>query len=149
DEETANPMTSTVKDSTANKPVFHTDAGRKVFGGGGIHPDLVVMPDTFSTQERAFLTALQKYGSKYGDARFTFGVRYAQQHPELKPDFQVNQEMLDSFYKMLNERGLAVERPVYNGASTWVSKELAAEVTRAKWGREAVNKRANQDDPQV
>jgi carboxyl-terminal processing protease len=141
--------TTTTKDSANNKPIFRTDSGRKVYGGGGIHPDVVVMPDTFSTSERAFLTALQKSGSKYGDARFTFGVRYAQQHPELKPNFPVTPDMLESFYKLLNERGIAVDRTVFNGASTWVSKELGAEVTRAKWGREEVNRRANSDDPQV
>jgi carboxyl-terminal processing protease len=31
---------------TAKRPVFHTDAGRVVRGGGGIAPDLVIHPDT-------------------------------------------------------------------------------------------------------
>src|ERR1041384_5087221 len=35
--------------------VFHTDHGRVVMGGGGIRPDLFVVPDTFTTAERAFI----------------------------------------------------------------------------------------------
>src|SRR2546426_5665786 len=36
----------------------HTDRGRLVRGGGGIRPDLFVVPDTFTAKERAFMKAL-------------------------------------------------------------------------------------------
>lgn len=38
-------------------PLFKSDAGRPVVGGGGIRPDLVVRDDTISTLEREFLRA--------------------------------------------------------------------------------------------
>ena len=41
------------KDSVSDSaPVFHTDAGRTVRGGGGIRPDIFQPPDTFTTAER-------------------------------------------------------------------------------------------------
>src|SRR5207248_11772729 len=39
-------------DSTA---VFHTDAGRTIFGGGGIRPDIHVGADTLTTAERVLI----------------------------------------------------------------------------------------------
>jgi carboxyl-terminal processing protease len=147
-EEVAEAAPGAVVDTT-KKPAFKTDGGRTVYGGGGIIPDLIIPADTFSVEERAYLTAVQKYGSKYADARFTFGVRYAKAHPELKPGFAVTPDMLAEFYTLLNERGSTVERPVYNLASRWIGRELASEVTRAKWGDQEVRKRFNADDPQV
>ena len=35
------------------RPIFHTDAGRVVRGGGGIVPDLVIRPDTLSPARRS------------------------------------------------------------------------------------------------
>ena len=36
-----------------SRPIFHTDAGRVVRGGGGIVPDLVIRPDTLSAARRS------------------------------------------------------------------------------------------------
>ncbi|MFN8582515.1 MAG: S41 family peptidase, partial [Gemmatimonadaceae bacterium] len=36
------------------RPAFKSDAGRTVFGGGAITPDLIVQADTFSTAEQEF-----------------------------------------------------------------------------------------------
>ena len=40
------------------RPIFHTDDGRIVRGGGGIVPDLIVRPDTLTTSEREFIKGL-------------------------------------------------------------------------------------------
>src|SRR5262245_66237219 len=46
-----------VKGDSARRPKFKSDAGRTVFGGGGIRPDLLVADDTLATAERDFLRA--------------------------------------------------------------------------------------------
>ena len=40
------------------RPIFHTDAGRTVRGGGGIVPDLVIRPDSLTVGERDFAKQL-------------------------------------------------------------------------------------------
>ncbi len=136
-------------DSTRERPVYHTDSGRKVLGGGGIAPDLIVRPDTVTTVEREFLQALQQHGSEYGDARFAFAVSYANSHPGLKPGFQVTPEMLEEFYATLQKRGVKVDRAVFEGASQWVARDLALVITRSKWGEEKYRERLNAEDEQV
>ena len=43
---------------TTPKPKFKSDAGRVVYGGGGIRPDVIVPDDTLTTIERDFLRAV-------------------------------------------------------------------------------------------
>lgn len=145
DEEGADSATA----DTAAKPVYHTDSGRKVLGGGGITPDLLVLPDTFTTSERAFLDALKKSGSAYTDTRFRYAVDYVHAHPNLERNFQVTPQMLDQLYAALQTKGVNVDRAVFDAASTEVARELSRDIARAKWGDEAVIQQSNSDDPQV
>jgi carboxyl-terminal processing protease len=45
------------------RPTYNSDAGRIVYGGGGITPDVIVAPDTLSTVEQEFLRALAPKGA--------------------------------------------------------------------------------------
>ena len=85
--------TETPSNDTTKKPAYKTDGGRIVYGGGGIYPDIVVVPTRLTTSERALFEALQKNWPKFLDARFRFGVRYVSQHPELQPGFPITPEI--------------------------------------------------------
>src|SRR5204863_8920393 len=39
------------------RPVFHSDAGRIVYGGGAITPDIIVQSDTLTTAEQQLFNA--------------------------------------------------------------------------------------------
>jgi len=68
--------TPPARDSVA-KPVFHTAAGRIVYGGGGITPDLVVIPDSLPTLvQRAEARSLP----------FRFANRWVNEHPGTGPE---------------------------------------------------------------
>ncbi len=135
---------------SAKKMAYKTDAGRVVYGGGGIAPDLNVAPDTTTLTERPLIETLQRQNwPKFIETRFSFGVRYAKQHPELKPGFPITAPMLDDFYKSLVAAGFTLERPTFDAGSRWVGYQLASEITFSKWGTEERRKRENSDDRQV
>ena len=48
----SDPADSAGVDSSAARPAFHTKAGRLVFGGGGITPDIAVAADSSSARVR-------------------------------------------------------------------------------------------------
>lgn len=149
--ETANaadqePTTET-EDST-KKPSYKTDSGRTVYGGGGIHPDIVVL-DSLTAAERVLVDVLQKNYTKFLDQRFTFAVKYMRDHPELKPGFPVTKQILGEFYTALNRAGLGIERPVYDAAERWVATGLGYEMTYTKWGEQEARKRLNSESPEV
>jgi carboxyl-terminal processing protease len=139
----------TVPADTMERPEFRTQGGRIVYGGGGIHPDLVLAPDTLSVAERAFLQALQRYGSEYRNAILSFAVNYLRSAPNLQPGFTVTTGMLDSFYAALTGAGVEVDRSLYDGGARWVARELGYEITQSKWGEQVARQRTNSDDSQV
>ena len=135
-------------DST-EKPAYKTDSGRTVYGGGGIHPDLVLAPDTTTLEERRFVQAMQQNLADYISARLSFAVRHLRENPNLRPGFAVTPQMLDRFYAAITEAGVEVDRELYDNASRWVANDLGVEITYSKWGQEAARQRTNSDDPQV
>ncbi|RKZ12683.1 hypothetical protein DRQ32_03170 [bacterium] len=75
--------------------VYTTDAGRKVFGGGGIRPDLEIEPTLLSD----FAVALER------DAIFFHFVNdWLIEHDEPALDFVVNDEMVERLITIAEER---------------------------------------------
>jgi carboxyl-terminal processing protease len=139
-----------VETEPEERPEYRTDAGRVVFGGGGITPDLRIPPDTLVPEERVLYQALmQKNPTKFFETRFAFAVRYNEEHPQLQPGFEVTDAMLDAFYTALADAGLTVEREVYDAGRRWVAMHLGYELTISRWGAAEAKKRQNGDDSQV
>lgn len=134
---------------SAQRPAYRTDGGRVVYGGGGIHPDVVLAPDTLTMDERQFLEQMQQSLQEYVNARLDFAVRYIREHPDLRPGFEVTPDVLDAFYQALRSRGVSVERELFDDASRWIADDLGYEITYSKWGEEVARQRRNSDDPQV
>jgi carboxyl-terminal processing protease len=134
---------------TTEKPAYKTDSGRIVFGGGGIHPDVILSPDTLTVDERMFVQAMQQHFADYVSARLTFAVRYLRENPNLQPGFAVTTEMLDRYYDAIRAGGVEVERELFDGATRWVSNDIGYEITISKWGQEVARQRTNSVDPQV
>ncbi|MFQ6113180.1 MAG: S41 family peptidase, partial [bacterium] len=67
-----------IRDSTQNKPVFTTSTGRKVYGGGGITPDIAVK------SERLTMTTVRLIRNQLF---FEYGSLYATKHRRLNRDF--------------------------------------------------------------
>jgi carboxyl-terminal processing protease len=133
----------------ADRPEYQTSSGRTVYGGGGIHPDLVLAPDTLTADDRAFLQQLQPHFSQYTTTRLNFAVSYLQQNQGLRPDFAVTEALLSSFYRALQQADVTVDRDVYDRAARWVARDLAYEITYSKWGEQVARQRTNATDPQV
>src|SRR5213075_2552266 len=70
-----------------------TDAGRTVFGGGGIRPDVIVDREPTSK----FIDTLQR-----GQTFFHFAVDYNTRHKNLSKGVEVSPEMVDEFKQFLD-----------------------------------------------
>lgn len=81
---------------------YQTKAGRKVYDGGGITPDIKIEPEEFAriTQE----LVLQ-------DLTFDFVNSYALKHPEIAPikDFKVTDEIYNEFKQYLKDKKFSYE----------------------------------------
>jgi carboxyl-terminal processing protease len=131
---------------TSKRETYKTDAGRVVYGGGGIVPDLVVRPDTLNAQEKAFFEAVSKSGSKFSDEVFRYAVDYVRANPNLQPDFPITQAMREEFLRRLQAAGVEVTREQFAGAGRLLDQRLGYEIAYSKWGTAVASQRANRDD---
>ena len=126
------------------KPRFRTDAGRTVFGGGGITPDVVV-GDTLTPQPvQALARAMGKNLGAYRDAL----SKLAQQRKRtmLSAGDMVTRAELDELYNDLVRRNVAPPRAVFDAAGPWIARSLGYEMARVAFGSDAEFLRRTQDD---
>src|SRR5213594_1746110 len=129
--------------------VFHTEHGRVVMGGGGIRPDLFVVPDTFTTAERGFIKGLGNKIPTYWDVRTAYALEIKTSGRVKSPDFSVTLDMADEVIRRLRARGVAVPDSVVAGARNVITQDLGYEIARYVFGRPTEVRRQREEDRQV
>jgi carboxyl-terminal processing protease len=126
------------------RPRFRTDAGRTVFGGGGITPDVMVGDTAPPVPVQALARAMGKNVGAYRDALAQ--QAQLQKRRMVSPGDAVTLAMLDAVYDNLVKRRVAPPRAVYDSASPWIARSLGYEMARVAFGTEADFLRRTQDD---
>jgi carboxyl-terminal processing protease len=131
------------------RPIFHTDAGRVVRGGGGIVPDLVIRPDTLTTAERDFAKALGNGLPQYRDALTTIALE-AKKTSQVKSEaFKVTPEMRQQVYQRLRAKDVRISPELFSGAGALIDEQLGFEIARYVFGRPAEFRRRAAQDKQM
>jgi carboxyl-terminal processing protease len=131
------------------RPIFHTDAGRVVRGGGGIVPDLVIRPDSLTTSEREFGKALGKDLPKYRDALTSIALGAKKSRRIGSESFRVTREMRQEVYDHLRSHSVQISPSVFNGAGPLIDEQLGYEIARYVFGRPAEFRRRAARDLQM
>ena len=74
---------------------YITVGGRRVYGGGGIYPDVYVAPDSLNRFQQALIRK---------SMIFNYAVLYANTHEDLQRGFEVTEEILQDFKKFLQDK---------------------------------------------
>lgn len=118
----------------AGKQVFHTALGRKVYGGGGITPDVLLESEEYTD----FMLQLHQTS-----ALFDFAGRWVGQHAEWDGSFDdflqhyhTPQAALDSLRLFLGELGVEVDDEVFATRHDYLANQLKAGTARILWGDE-------------
>jgi carboxyl-terminal processing protease len=131
------------------RPIFHTDAGRIVRGGGGIVPDLVIRPDTLTEAEREFAKALGNGLPQYRDALTTIALEAKKTSSIKSESFKVTPAMRQQVFTRLRAKDVQISPEVFNGAGALIDEQLGDEITRYVFGRPAEFRRRAARDPQM
>jgi carboxyl-terminal processing protease len=131
------------------RPVFRTDGGRVVRGGGGIVPDIVVRPDTLTTAEREFGQALGSSVPAYRDAITSYALELKRTRGVTAEGFQVTPAMRQEIYQRLRAKRVDVSPAVFEGARSLIDQQFGYEVARYVFGRQAEFRRRSLDDSQL
>jgi carboxyl-terminal processing protease len=126
---------------------FKTDAGRTVYGGGGITPDVQAGDTVVPPAELAFLRALGRQVGAFRDALTGYALALKAAHSVTTPDFAITPEMRDELWRRMQARGIAMDRTAFDAASTLVTRQLTYEIARYSFGPEVEFRRRAVDDP--
>ncbi len=138
------------KDTTTDSaPVFHTDAGRAVRGGGGIRPDMFSAPDTFTTAERGFMRVLGSSVPAFRDVMTALALELKSRHAVASENFVVTPAIIEEVLSRLRQRSVPVPDSVVAGARSLIADELGYETVRYSFGRAAEVRRRMHQDHQV
>jgi carboxyl-terminal processing protease len=133
-------------DTSKKRPVFRSDAGRVILGGGGVTPDVVVQPDTLAASEREFARAIGSQQSQWYVAVYNVGREVKS---SVKTDFTVKPEWRESLWGKLQETKVTVTRAQFDAAETLVNRELENRVASLAFGDSAAFRRASRWDKQL
>ena len=153
-------LTYTWREQDGNKvhksdDLKYTDAGRKVYSGGGIEPDRRYdgpsdgfNPSRFGRTIAArnlFDTYAQQFTRK-GDTRVT---RRGAQPRELTPDFEVNDEMLAEFKKLVQQSPIPFDEAAWTSDLEFIKAMIRREIDIDLFGVAAAYKNLARHDPQM
>ena len=121
-----------------NRPAYKSDAGRVVYGGGGITPDVIVADDTLTSAEQRLAKAL---AAKQQDFYTTFYDYSLELSKRVTPDFTVAPQWREELYRRLQSKGVTLDRKDYDASSRYVDRLLEQRVARFAFGDSAAKRR--------
>jgi carboxyl-terminal processing protease len=133
------PDTNETNASKKSRPAYKSDAGRVVYGGGGITPDVIVNDDTLTTAEQTFLKAVAPKGPDFFTVRDDYAAELAK--TVKSQDFTVNPAWAGEFYSRLQARGVTVDRKTFDAAQRYVNRILDNRVAHYAFGDSTAKKR--------
>ena len=129
------PDTNETNASKKTRPAFKSDAGRIVYGGGGITPDVIVQDDTLTTTEQQFTKAVAPKSQDFFTVLNDYAVELAKTAP---PNFTVQPAWIDEFYNRLQAKGVIADRKTYDAANAL--RDARARPARRALSRSAIRR---------
>jgi carboxyl-terminal processing protease len=137
------PDTNETEATKRNRPAYRSDAGRVIYGGGGITPDLIVDGDTLTTPEQQFIKTM---APKNQDFYFVLSDYSLELSKQVQPGFAVQPAWREEFYKRLQTKGATVDRKLFDSAERYVNRTLEQRVARFAQGDSTAKRRDLQYD---
>lgn len=120
---------------TLESPVFYTKAGRKVFGGGGIKPDVEIKYATYAHSRKLIMQLNQKR------CFFAAAMLISRNSPQWGADFEkfynefrVSKSELNSLKKIAGDKEIQFKKRDFIKDERYLKNRLKAEVARHFWG---------------
>jgi carboxyl-terminal processing protease len=128
------------------RPIFKSDVGRTVYGGGGITPDLIVTDDTLATVEQQFLRAIAPKAQIVQGALDSYAFELKK---SVTKDFVMSPAWTKELTQRLESRGVTIEPRFQSAATRLLGRELEHRVARMAFGDAAAKERDLHTDHQL
>jgi carboxyl-terminal processing protease len=131
-----------------DKQPFRTDAGRTVYGGGGITPDILAGDTAIAPAIAALQMALGTHVAAFRDALTQYALSLKASGAIKDVGFTVTAEMREELWKRMAAHGVDMPKGIYDDASAGIDTLLGYEIARYVFGPEGeFRRRAARDEP--
>ena len=128
------------------RPKFKSDAGRVVYGGGAITPDIIVRPDTLTTAESKLVASLLP---KRDILTAQLRDYAAEMKGKVTPNFTVTPAIRAEFVKRLRAKGAPVDSALLTAGGTYLDYIIGSNVTSFAFGDSTTKRKYLSDDNQL
>jgi carboxyl-terminal processing protease len=127
--------------------IRQTDSGRKVTGGGGIHPDIIVPDADLNHFQKALLRANVFF--PYENSVGAFTLHYLGTRPVITKDFEVDEAVVTGFEQFLTAENISCTPAELAQNLDWVKRKIKQEIFLSTFGQQESLKVELEADPQV
>jgi carboxyl-terminal processing protease len=127
--------------------IRQTDSGRKVTGGGGIHPDIIVPDADLNHFQKALLGAEVFFPTENSVGGFT--RHYLGTRPLITKDFEVDDRVLTEFQQFLTTHEVHYTPADWAENQNWVKRKIKQEIFLSTFGQQESLKVQLEADPQL
>jgi carboxyl-terminal processing protease len=142
----AHPDSAETDSARKARPVFRSDAGRAVYGGGAVTPDVVVKNDTLTTAEQTLAKAL---APKVPEIYAALSDLALEKKAQVRPDFVVTPQWREELLQRITRAGVKVDRAQWEAGAGWLDREIEQRVARVAFGDSTARRRSLDDDVQL
>ncbi len=132
------PDTNETNATKKNRPAYKSDAGRVVYGGGGITPDVIVPEDTLTTAEQLFAKTIAPKSQDFFTVLSDYSMELAK---TATPTFAVQPAWSNELFNRLQAKGVISDRKIYDGAGRYVDRLIEQRVAHFVGGDSTAKKR--------
>lgn len=138
DEEEGDNIDHTVEQDTS-RPVFKTNGGRLVYGGGGITPDYIVKNDEISEfttnllRKNIFYRFILSYLDNHGQ---NIKSRYGDDLQKFLEEFVITESVVNDFIAYASENEVEFLNEDFEKDREYISTRLKAQIARNYWRNE-------------
>jgi carboxyl-terminal processing protease len=140
------PDTNETEASKKTRPAYKSDAGRIVYGGGGITPDLIVDLDTVTTAERQFGRVIAPKAQELSNFLNDFTLEKSK---TVSRGFTVDPAWREAYFKKTQELGLPVDRKTFDAAQPTIDAVLEMRISQLAEGDSSAARRNLKNDAQL
>jgi carboxyl-terminal processing protease len=117
-----------------------TDAGRTVYGGGGITPDVEIPERKLNPFQELMIRRF---------AFFNYAKHYLATHPSIPQDFEATDDIVNQFRQFLHEQQIAYSEEDFAANREFVQRRIKLELVLSVFGTGEAYKIEAADDPQI
>lgn len=131
-------------ESDSTRPVFKTlSLGRTVYGGGGITPDYIIKSDRLTEyaahlrSRNVFFEFATAYADRHGE---DLKARYGEDVMRYVNEFKVSDQMMADFLHLAGEKGVELNKELFDKDRKYVEAYIRANLGRRLWGPEGTSR---------